>query len=122
MAAANLAIDIEAGATFNKVLTWYQEDGITPIVLTGCTAKAQFRKDIDDATVLLELSTENNRIVIDSLLGKITLHLTAIETNAITFQSAVYDLEIYFAEQSGEVYTYRLTKGKVKVSKQVTRV
>jgi len=122
MAAANLTLEIEQGSTYIEPLNWYQEDGITPIDLTGCTAKAHFRASIDSPDILLELSTENNRIKINPVTGGIDLHLTAVETNAITFQSALYDLEIYFAEQSGEVYTYRLLKGKVKVSKQITRV
>lgn len=121
MAAALLNLELEQGATFSKVLTWFQEDGITPIDLTGATARSQWRTSIDDATTLLELTTENNRIKIDPTFGKITLHLTATETAALTFTAAVYDLEIQFAEVSGESYVYRLAKGKVKISKEVTR-
>jgi len=121
MAAAIVNLDVEQGATFSKLMTWYQEDGISVIDMTGCTAKSQWRTSVDDPTVLMELSTENGRISIDVPKGQIKIHLTKDETAALTFTSCVYDLEVFFSEVSGETYSYRLCRGKVKLSKSITR-
>ena len=121
MAAALLNLDVEQGATFSKTLTWFQEDGVSVINMTGCTAKSQWRTSADDPTVIVELSTENGRLSIDVATGQIKLHLTNLETAALSFTSCVYDLEVFFTEVSGETYSYRLCRGKVKLSKSVTK-
>ena len=121
MSAAVINLDIEQGATFRQQFQWFNPDGTTPIDLTGCSAKSQWRASIDSTEVLIELSTANGKIVIDAVQGMVTLHLSAVETAALQFTAAVYDLEISFPLIAGEVPTYRLAKGKIKVSKEITR-
>ncbi len=116
MAAGKLNFIIEQGTTFSHSLTWLDESE-SAVNLTGFTARMQVRPNITEETVLLELTTENGRIVITNpLTGTIELLVTAADTAAITWSSGVYDLEMV----SGSVVT-RLVEGKIKVSKEVTR-
>lgn len=117
MAAAKLKLRIEQGATFTKPLLWKNKDSGTPIDLTGCIARMQVRASIKSATVLLSLTTENDRITLGDAAGTILLELTAEETAAITWTSAVYDLEIVFPNAT----VRRLAEGSIAVIPEVTR-
>ena len=117
MAAAKLKLMIEQGATFRKVLTWKSGTPAAAVDLTGCTARMQMRAEIDSATPLVSLTTENGGIALGGVAGTIELLITATATAAFTWTSAVYDLEIILA--NGDVR--RLVYGLVTVSPEVTR-
>ena len=114
---AKLKLKIIQGATFRKPLEWLAPDKTTPIDLTGCMARMQVRSEIESATVLLELTTENGGIVIDGPAGKLTLHLSPPATAAISWESGVWDLEV--VHPNGDVT--RLVQGSISVSPEVTR-
>jgi hypothetical protein len=65
-----------------------------PRTLTGLTARMQIREKLSSTTTVLELTTENSGIVIDDSNKKITVNISATQTTAFTFKSAVYSLEI----------------------------
>ena len=119
MAAAKLNLNIEQGATWRYTLMAKQGvDANAPALdLTGYSARMQLRAELPDTAVLLELTTANRRITITPLAGRIDLLLTATETAALSFEAAVYDLEL--ASSGGEVT--RLVKGKVTLTLEVTR-
>lgn len=119
MPAAKLNLSIEQGATWRYALMAKQGTGVSApaLDLTGFTARMQLRGELQDATALLELSTANGRITLTPLAGRIDLVLTAVETAALNFDTAVYDLELVNA--SGEVT--RLVKGNVTLTLEVTR-
>jgi hypothetical protein len=109
-------ITIEQGATFARTLTW--RDGSGSLVnLTGFTARMQVRRTVEDATVILELTTENSGITLGGAAGTITLSASATATAALDAKPAVYDLELV---SSGGVVT-RLLEGNVIISRNVTR-
>jgi hypothetical protein len=111
-------------ATFNSVnalnYTTYTGGGVLeynqPVDLTGYTARMQIRSKLEDLTVLTELTTENNRILIDNTLKTITLTIPANVTAALNFQSAVYSLELV---NGSEVTPF--IGGTVSLVKEVTR-
>jgi hypothetical protein len=117
MAAAKLKLLIEQGATFRKVLTWKAGTPAVAVNLTGCTARMHMRGVITDTVPLITLTTENGGITLGGVAGTIELVITATATAAITWTTAVYDLEIVFA--SGDVR--RLVYGPVTVTPEVTR-
>ena len=77
----------------------------------------QLRAEITSPTPLVTLTTENGGIALGGVAGTIELVMTATATSALTWTTAVYDLEIVFA--SGDVR--RLVYGPVTVSPEVTR-
>jgi hypothetical protein len=119
MPAAKLNLTIEQGATWRYALDLKGGTKATDpaLDLTGYTAQMQLRDDIDSGAAIIALSTANARITIQPLLGRLELLLSAPDTAALTFERAVYDLEITSA--GGEVT--RVLQGSVTLSKEVTR-
>lgn len=114
--AGKLTIEIEQGTTFNPVLTWKDSNG-TVIDITGYTARMQIRESITSDTLIDELTTENGGITLGGVLGTITLLISAADTEAYTFTTGVYDLEMI--SPAGTVT--RLLEGTIKLDLEVTR-
>ena len=111
---------IYQGATFEKTCVWKTgstASSAVPVNLTGCIARAHFRSTVDSSVVLLALTTENGRIALGGPTGSIALFISATDTAAIGWKSAVYDLEIEFPDQR----VVRRMYGGVAVSPEVTR-
>lgn len=90
-----------------------------PISLSGFTARMQIRSSRGaTGDPLLELTTENSRIVLDDTAKTITLALTDAVTEALTFSRGVYSLEM---ESSGGVVTPLVAESPVVVVSEVTR-
>jgi len=113
--AGTLHITIEQGATFNPTMTWKDQNG-DAINLTGYSARMHIRADIDDASFIHEATTENFEIVLGGTAGTIVFNISAATTEAFTFDTAVYDLELV----NGTIVN-RLLRGDVILSKEVTR-
>ena len=86
-------IQILQGETFHKEIVWRDKSG-NIVDLTGYSAKMQIRTAKTGGTVIVELSTVNGKIVIDSN-HLITLTIPSEDTAYMNFVgSAVYDLEL----------------------------
>lgn len=109
-------IKCEQGATFTRTFTLKDADDVI-INLEGFKGRMHIRRDIDSATPIMTLTTENGRMSISDNFGEITINLSPEETSTIT-RNGVYDLEIY-KESSGEVH--RIVKGLFLLDKEVTR-
>lgn len=86
-----------------------------PYDLTGYTARMSIREDIDSASAVLSLTTENGGIALGGALGTISLLATEAQTAALTILTGVYDLELVY----GSTVT-RLLSGIIVVSQEVT--
>lgn len=118
MQPANIDLTIYQGSTFSKTFQWKTGNPPTPVNLTGYTARMQIRQKVTSETPIITLTTENGRIIIrDPLEGRFSLEISAEDTAALSFKSAVYDLE--FSSPSGIVV--RLFEGSVTLSPEVTR-
>lgn len=116
MPAGTYDIVCEQGATFQRTLVW-QDETETPIDLTGYTARMHVRPSVKAADVVVQLTTENGRIVLYPSLGKIELQLTAAVTETLPARACVYDLEL--VAPSGIVT--RLLQGQFSITPEVTR-
>ena len=116
MAAGALDLFVEQGSTFSYNLTLTDQVG-TPLNLTGYTARMQMRRAVQSQDVLISLTTENGRLTITPLTGQIAINIEATATAALSFQTAVYDLEI---QSDGGIVT-RIIQGRVTLSPEVTR-
>lgn len=110
--------------TFNAInaagYTTYVSGGILeynqPEPLSGYTARMQIRAKVSSTDVILELTTANGGIVIDDITKTITINITAAATEALTFKSAVYSLELV----SG-VIVLPLLYGNLTLDTEITR-
>ena len=114
MSAGSYDILCEQGATFLRVLEVTDSVG-DPINYSGYTARMQVRRRVDSDDVIIELTTENGRISMNSS-GQIVLSISATDTADIQ-TGGVYDLEII--NSSNEVE--RLIQGNFTLSLEVTR-
>lgn len=114
---ARLDLQIVQGATFSERFNWQDSKG-TPIPLTGKTAKLQIKFEEDCEDSFIELTTENNRIFLDDPNpGDILLTISSTDTAGLSFNTAVYDLEI--VDPSGVVDN--ILWGNVSLRRNVTR-
>lgn len=113
--AGTLHITIEQGATFKPVMTWKDQNGAL-IDLTGYTARMQIRETVESTVVIYEATTANGKLILGGALGTITFDFPATDTAGLSFDEAVYDLEL----DAGGIVT-RLLKGDVYLSPEVTR-
>lgn len=87
-----------------------------PVSLAGVTARMQLRSSLTSEEIILELTTENDGIIVDDVNKTITLTVSAIATAGLTFTSAVYSLEL---TKSGEVTPF--VNGTITLVPEVTR-
>ena len=109
----NITILQGSDKTISLVL---KDDSGVVINLSGYTAAMQVRTSPKSTVLLDELTTENSRIVITPLSGKIDLVFPNLVSSEYGFVKAVYDLELY---KSGIVS--RLIEGSFFVSLEVTK-
>lgn len=118
--AGALNITIEQGATFTMPVQLSTggpvSEGGTPVDLTGCTIRMHIRRRASDDIPLLDLSTGDGITITDEDAGQFEVLIADEVTAAITWASALYDLEVETA--GGQVKRY--LQGKVKVSKEIT--
>lgn len=88
-----------------------------PVNLTGFTARMQIRETVESTTVLHSLTTENGGITLGGAAGTIALTISASDTAAFTFDTAVYDLEVV----SGGGIVTPVASGTVTLTDEVTR-
>lgn len=121
VAPAKISLIIYQGATFRKRLTWKSGPTIAEaelVDLTGCVARAAIRENYDDPVALLDMTTENGRIVLGGTAGTIDIELSAEATAGLPYlkAGALWDLEIEWLD--GDVC--RLFQGAVRISPEVT--
>ena len=110
----------QQGATFTRIIDLQYPDPADPTTflkyeLDGFTARMQVRRTVTSSTVIVELTTENGRIEIAALEGRIILLMEPDVTSGLS--SGVYDLEI----ESFEGVVSRVVQGTFTVSEEVTR-
>lgn len=126
MAAGKYSFTIEQGSTTQFEIQ-YKDSTNSPINLSGYGARMQVRSSVDSSTILLTLSSSlqpdgtgfnmsgsNGTTPIES--GSIGLYISAATSSNLSFDKAVYDIEIH----SGS-YVSRILEGEIKLSKEVTR-
>lgn len=109
---------IEQGGIYERNYQTTNDDG-TIFPLTGYEARMQVRPSVESTTILLSASTSDGRITINAPSGIVMVSIGADVTAALTFNSGVYDVEVFKTGVPAEVR--RLAHGFVSLSKEVTR-
>ena len=108
---------IEQGATFSHVLTLKDSSG-SLINLSGYqSAQMDLRRDPEQSSALLSLTTGNSRITLGDSAGTVTLLVSASDTGSLTATDGVYDLEITDAASN----TFRILEGTFTVRRGISR-
>jgi hypothetical protein len=122
MAAGTYDLQIEAGATCRRVLTWLTGSPPVAVDLTGYTAHAQLRDTSRTAVVDL---TVGSGLTLGGSAGTITLLITATQTAALQQASQplleprrVGSWDLKLTAPDGTVI--RLLEGAILVSAEVT--
>ena len=111
MAAGKYNLLIEQGSTFKKIIKLKSADNV-PTNLTGAVITAYLKNRLSDSTPIVAFTV----VLEDALLGKFSINLTAVQTDALTFKTGVYDIEVNI----GGIIT-RVLEGNVVLSKGVTQ-
>lgn len=106
---------LEQGITFSKTIT-YSDSADALVNLTGYTARMKIKESKECSTALVSLTTENGGITLGGASGTIVLSISDSETQALDFETGVYDLKII----DGSSDKTRLLEGDVIFSKGVT--
>jgi hypothetical protein len=107
-------ITVYQGTTFELKPVW--KIGGVPVILENYTADMQVRQSTD-TSIIVELSTSNGKITIDSAYGRVNLTLTANETAGLTAGNYQYDLNLT-DNTAGK--TYKILQGAFTVAASVT--
>ena len=131
MAAGNYSFIIEQGATVDFEIQ-YKDSDDNPIDLTYYSGRLQIRSTYaqDSGELFLTLSSSLNpdgtglnfsgsNNSTSPVSGSIGIFISSPTSSALTFDEALYDLEIYSGSNDSP-FTVRLLEGRVKLSKQVT--
>ena len=122
MSSGKYSFLIEQGATTNFGIL-YQDSNKEYIDLTNYEARMQLRPSVNSSTVYLQLSSSRNPdgtgITVNPS-GSINIYISSCTSSLLTFDQAVYDLEIYSGSGACP-YVIRLLEGNIKLSKEVTR-
>ena len=128
MASGRYSFSIEQGSTLNFELQYKNATG-SAINLSGYSGKMQIKSNYADnsPTIYLTLSSSlqadgtglnfsGSNGSTPTASGSIGVFISAATSSLLTFDTALYDLEI----ASGSIVT-RILEGQVKLSKEVTR-
>lgn len=122
MPAGKYSFTVEQGTTHTFTVVKKDSNG-DAIDLTGYSGRMQIRPDFADnsstvyTTVSSSIAGDGTGLYLTPISGSIRVEISAGVTEDFNFDSGVYDLELY----SGS-YVERLLEGKVKISREVTRV
>lgn len=113
---------LELNAVNALAYTSYTSGGVVeynePVDLSVYTARMQIREKLDSPTVIYELTTENDGIVLNSVDSTINLSIPANITETFTFKKAVYSIELINTNNSS-VTTF--VQGSITLYNEVTR-
>ncbi len=112
MSAATYNIEIDQGSDYN-ITVEVKEDGSVKD-LTGYSARAQARSDIEDSSAAFNFTCT----IPSPSNGKILVKLPAATSSSATAGEFVYDLEVY---TSGDAAVSRLMGGTATIHREVTR-
>ena len=107
-------ITVYQGTTFQLSPVW--KIGGVPVIMSNYSADMQVRASTDTA-IIVELSTSNGKITIDSAYGRVNLNLTAAQTAALT--AGVYQYDLNLTDNDAGV-TYKILQGAFVVAASVT--
>lgn len=116
MAATNITLLIEQGIPFNQKFRAKNEDNSNKNLI-GYTGRMHFRSSIGSAVVVLEATTANSKLTIDTTNSIVEIKLSEADTKLFIYKTYVYDIELVDATN----IPLRFIEGIANISPEVTR-
>ena len=108
--------EVDQNATFTFQVEYTQEDGVTPIDLTGASAKMQVRDTKGGSKLAVSLTSPSNGITIDGPNGTLNIIMTPTQTNKLFYPKSSYDVMVI--DSNGN--KIKLLEGFMTLSRSVT--
>jgi len=131
MSAGRYPLYIEQGASLDFEVQYLDSEG-NPVDLSGYSARMQIRPSTNSSTVYVTLSSSlqpdgtglnlsGSHSLKPPTSGSIGVFISSCTSSLLTFNDAVYDLELFVPYDGGCNYVTRLIQGPVRLSQEVTR-
>jgi hypothetical protein len=108
--------EVDQNATFTFQVQYTEDDEVTPIDLTGASAKMQVRDTKGGNKLAVSLSSLEGNIIIDGPEGKLTIKMTPTQTNKLFYPKSSYDIMVI--DSNGN--KIKLLEGFMTLSRSVT--
>jgi hypothetical protein len=98
-------MSVRAGDSFRRVVTWSEDDGVTPIVLTGCSVEWS----LYNGSTRITFEDDESASITDGAGGEITLFLSDSDTRSLRNAGLSvfrYELSITFTNGDRETILY----------------
>jgi hypothetical protein len=108
--------EVDQNATFTFQVVYTLDDEITPIDLTGASAKMQVRDTKGGSKLAFSLTSPSGGITIDGPSGTLTIKITPTQTNKLFYPKSSYDIMV--VDSNGN--RIKLLEGFMTLSRSVT--
>jgi len=108
--------EVDQNATFTFQVEYTQEDGVTPIDLTGASVKMQVRDTKGGSKLAVSLTSPSNGITIDGPNGTLNIIMTPTQTNKLFYPKSSYDVMVI--DSNGN--KIKLLEGFMTLNRSVT--
>lgn len=108
--------EVDQNATFGFQVVYTLDDEITPIDLTGASAKMQVRDTKGGSKLAFSLTSPSGGIIIDGPSGTLTIKITPTQTNKLFYPKSSYDIMV--VDSNGN--RIKLLEGFMTLSRSVT--
>ncbi len=86
--------EVDQNATFTFQIEYTEDDELTPIDLTGSSAKLQVRDTQGGSKLAFTLTSPAGGIVIDGPAGTLDIKMTPTQTNKLFYPKSAYDIMV----------------------------
>jgi hypothetical protein len=114
--AVNKNFEVDQNTTFTFEVQYTLEDEVTPINLTGATAKMQVRDTKGGSKLAFTLTSPSGGIIINGSTGTLTIKMTPTQTNKLFYPKSAYDIMV--VDSNGN--KIKLLEGFMTLSRSVT--
>lgn len=108
--------EVDQNATFTFQVQYVEDDEVTPINLTGSTAKMQVRDTAGGNKLAFTLTSPASGITIDGPNGLLTIKMTPTQTNKMFYPKSAYDIMV--VDTNGN--KIKILEGFMTLSRSVT--
>ena len=105
----------DQGATLNRAL-FLKNSTKRPVDVSGYIGRMHIRDYVDSSIIVKTLTTENGGLTIDGTAGRVDIFLKPADTEDLTEEQYVYDLEL--ESEDGDVT--KIVSGKLTVRAEIT--